>query len=312
MTDRFAGSTSISAWIAVGGCMGAVMLLLLSENLGSGFLNHLLLYTPGVDKVLHFGQSLAVFLMLYLLLWRTGLGSASRLAAAAGGALAAAGFDEIQQRWAGGRSIELADIGAGLGGITFGIGLLMHGVRRRTAMALMVCGVAAGGAITYDSYLKTRDYNQGLLAERDGRMGDARRAYLRALDAGVRHPEIYNAAAWATVESGEGDMQQAVAFAEQSLALRPANPDTLDTYGWALYRAGRAPDAVRPLEQALKAKPEIYCIHYHLGMVLLELGRREDGLRHLRLQVEQMPGTREARLSAEMLLRLEPTPGSTK
>jgi tetratricopeptide (TPR) repeat protein len=258
-----------------------------------------------VDKVLHLVQSSAIFLVLAVLLRRTSLTERSIRAVAAGGAFAAAAFDEIQQGWAGGRSMELADVAAALAGIVVGLGLLELRARPKIAAIVVVMGLTAGAGITYASYLRTRDYNRGLLAEREGRLGDALRHYQAAVANGVRHPEVYNALAWRMIESGEGDPHEAVAFAEQSLALRPGNADTLDTYGWALYHAGRAVDAVSPLEQALAEKPDIYCIHYHLGMVYLDLGRREDAVRHLRQQIELMAPTEEARLSAEVLARLE-------
>ena len=45
-------------------------------------------------------------------------------------------------------------------------------------------------------------------------------------------------------------------------------------------------------------------MHYHLAMTYLALGRREDGIRHLRLQLETNPRTDEARLAARELERL--------
>jgi tetratricopeptide (TPR) repeat protein len=292
------------AWVVASVGMGAILMLLVAENLGGGALNTLLLHLPGVDKVLHFVQSSAIFLVLVALLRRTSLTERSMRALAAGGAVAAAAFDEIQQGLVGGRSVELADVAAAIAGIVVAIGLLELRARPKIAAIVVVMGLTAGAGLTYASYLRTRDYNRGLLAEREGRLDDALRHYQAAVANGVRHPEVYNALAWRMIESGQGDPREAVAFAEHSLALRPGNADTLDTYGWALYRAGRLSDAVSPLEQALAAKPDIYCIHYHLGMVYLDLGRRDDGVRHLRQQIELMPHTEEARLSAELLARL--------
>jgi histone acetyltransferase (RNA polymerase elongator complex component) len=67
---------------------------------------------------------------------------------------------------------------------------------------------------------------------------------------------------------------------------------------------------VPPLEEALAAKPDIYCVHYHLGMAYLTTGRIELGIQHLQNQVERRPGTREAVLAREELLRRS-TPART-
>jgi tetratricopeptide (TPR) repeat protein len=288
--------------------MAVVLAGLVAENVGAGPLNELLLHLPGVDKVLHFGQSLVIFALLHWALGRAPLRGPTRVLVAVAGTLGAAVFDEVQQQWGGDRHVELADIGAGVAGVMVAAAALSWSVRPRLATAVGLGGLALAGGLTYHSYLQTRDYNRGLLAERAGRRDEAREHYLRAVAASVDNPEVYNAAAWAIADSDDADAAQAVQavhLAERSLAMRPGNADTLDTYGWSLYRAGRAADAVKPLEQAYQAKPDIYCIHYHLGMTYLALGRQDEGRTHLRRQVERMPRTREARLAADELARAD-------
>jgi tetratricopeptide (TPR) repeat protein len=279
--------------------------LLVVANLGAGTLNDLLLHLPGADKFLHFAFSLALLLLFLWALGRTSLGAGGRLAGAIAGAAMIGLVDELQQRFVAGRSVELADIGAGFSGVLVGVAWTLASGRPRLARVMAGCGLLAGGLITYESYLQTRDYNRGLLAERAGRREEALAHYRAAAAAGVRNPEAYNAAAWMILETGLGDSREAIRLAERSLAIRPDNPDALDTYGWALYRAGRAAEALIPLERALAAKPDIYCIHYHLGMAYLETGRRDEGVQHLRRQIEQLPRTVEARLSADVLARIE-------
>lgn len=301
MTCATDGSGRGTPWHVVAGGAAVVAVVLVAENLGAGVLNRLLLHLPGVDKVLHFAQSLAIFLAMYWLLGARP--RVSRVLLAAGIALGAAAFDELQQSVAGGRHIEFADIGAGLTGIVFGAGVVGPGSRRGRA-ALMAAAVAGAVALTARSYERTHDYNAGLLAESEGRYDDATRAYLRAAESGVENPDVYNAAAWALVQFGTGDPGRAVALAERSLQMRPGDPDTLDTYGWALYRAGRAADAAPVLQRAYQAKPDIYCIHYHLAMVFLALGRRDDGVRHLREQLASHPRVYESSLASAELARL--------
>ncbi len=293
-----------AAWLLVAAGLIAVLGVVLLENLGSLPLNALTLRLPGIDKVLHFMQSFAICYVLSLLLGRTGISAAGRISLAAAGALAAAGLDELQQSLRADRNVEVADIGAGAAGIVSAIAVLSFSRWRRLATVAAVVGVVAATAITYDSYLRARDYNRGLLAERAGRPEEALRHYLAGAESGVNNPEVYNAAAWLIAESPDGDPRRAVALAARSLQLRPQNPDALDTYGWSLYRAGRGAEAVAPLQAALAAKPDIYCIHYHLGMVYLSLNRREEAVQHLQQQVDLMPTTREANLAAETLTSL--------
>jgi hypothetical protein len=53
----------------------------------------------------------------------------------------------------------------------------------------------------------------------------------------------------------------------------------------------------------------MFCIHYHLGEVYLALGRAELARTHLLRQLERT-GTREAGRAAEVLARMQPSPGS--
>jgi predicted Zn-dependent protease len=46
-------------------------------------------------------------------------------------------------------------------------------------------------------------------------------------------------------------------------------PQFLDTYGWALHKAGKHDDAVAPLRKALERMPNQAVLHYHLGMIQL-------------------------------------------
>jgi tetratricopeptide (TPR) repeat protein len=294
-----------SFWVVTVLGLVGVALVVLAESLAAEPLYIATLYVPGIDKVLHFFQSGAICLIFFALLNRFKPGARMSLVVACGAALGAAVFDELQQRGTAMRTVEVADVLAGIGGISVAVALIAGARRPRLAFAAALCGLTMTSVVTYDSYLRMRDYNRGVIAEREGRPQEALRHYLQAVESNVDLPDAYNAAAWLMVESGEGSPQRAVKLAEQSLSMRPGHADTLDTYGWALRQAGRPADAVSFLEAALAARPDIYCIHYHLGVVYLDIGRRDDGLRHLRQQVERMPETREARMAADLLARVE-------
>ena len=87
------------------------------------------------------------------------------------------------------------------------------------------------------------------------------------------------------------------------MILAPDDPDIHDTYGWALHHAGRSADALPFLERAFRAKPEMFCIHYHLGVVHLALGQTEQAVANLRRQMDR-PATREAAKAKLALARL--------
>lgn len=298
--------TTTPRWVALSTAAAGVVALLVIEDLFGDALNEMLLHLPGVDKVLHFGQSMALFFVFHAVSSRLGSSPGTPIVTGVVGAFLAAVFDEFQQQWTAGRHVELADILAGMSGVAVAVAVVVARRGQRRAAGLALCGIAAGATLTYRSHLDTRDYNWGLLADRAGRRDEALRHYRAAAARGVSNPEAYNAAAWTIVDGELGDPREAVRFAERSLELRRDNPDALDTYGWALVNAGRPRDAVVPLERALADKPSLFCIHYHLAMAYLGVGRRDDGVRHLRRQVSEQPRTREAALAAKALAGLEP------
>jgi tetratricopeptide (TPR) repeat protein len=303
-------SRNVALMAAMVAAIGAVIAVVLLEALGAGAMYEVMLYFPGVDKALHLGQSFLISVGVAKVFRRMEQPLLVSLTAGAAIALIAAGFDEWQQSFRPDRQVDLADVGAGVAGVALAAGTLLRSSRPQVAVVLAAIGVASGALFIADSYQRTRSYNRGVLAERAGRRAEALQHYVAAAAEDPRNPEVYNAAAWLIAESDDGDPLQAVTLAEQSLRLRPGHPDTLDTYGWSLYRAGRAADAVSPLIAALSAKPDIYCIHYHLGVVYLQLDRRDEGVRHLQLQIVRSPSTREAELARGLLARLQKSEAS--
>lgn len=300
MTDAGGGG---ARWRLVGPTVAALAALVVAENLGARPLDQLLLYAPGIDKILHFLQSAVILRVLHVVLQRVRLAPRLRLVVASGLTLALAAFDEAQQMLAPGRHIEYADVAAGCCGAALSAALLMEARRRRIATAIGVAAVAGAAAIAFHSYTWTRDVNRGHLLQASGRHAEAHASFRRALDLGVRDAGLFNLLAWTAIEADAGEPELAVDFARQSLELEPGVPDALDTYGWALYRAGRYEEAREPLEQALAGDPSIYCIHFHLGATYLALRRRDAALTHLRRQAAEFPKTKEARLAEALLTR---------
>jgi len=157
--------------------------------------------------------------------------------------------------------------------------------------------------VTWSTHTRLLHYSRALAHERQHDFVGARTHYLKALNAGMRSASLFNELAWVQSEAGIGDPQQAVDFAWRALEMAPDNADYLDTYGWALYKAGRYQEALEPLRKAYRKKPDMYCIHYHLGAVYLALARRAEAYEHLKQQVA-LPHVREGRMAARALAQL--------
>jgi predicted Zn-dependent protease len=64
------------------------------------------------------------------------------------------------------------------------------------------------------------------------------------------------------------------------------NPALLDTYGWVLFKRGRAAEAIGPLEKAVGLAPQAQELRYHLGMAQLKVGRSAEGRKNLEAAVQ--------------------------
>jgi tetratricopeptide (TPR) repeat protein len=284
--------------VVIAGLLAAMF----AANLVGGQLNTLFLALPGIDKVLHFG----FHALLAICVRRFAIATGASVRMSAGVAIAvgviASVADETVQGFTSTRTVEFDDLMADWAGLTLGLVVTTRPLRVTTAVAgLAACVV--GVYVAYDTHLKLRDYSRGLEYERRGDFSHARTMYLQALAAGLQSPGLYNGLAWVEIESGHSDFEQAVVWGATALAMRPENADFLDTYGWALHHAGRSAEAISYLERAYQTKPQMFCIHYHLGLAYLATGRSDLAVSHLRQQL-LLPNTRESAKAKETLARI--------
>ena len=279
-----------------------VALTLVGANVFGRELNALFLRLPGVDKVLHACGSALVFVLAERALRGLVAARGRRAMVAAAAAAALAFGDEALQAMMPGRSVEPGDIAAGLAGVVIG---WVAACRPAAGVAWPALAVAVlvAGATTVETHGRLREYTRALHYERQHDFARARTHYLRALEGGLRTAAAYNGLSWVTVESG-GDAREAVGYARAALDLEPDNADFLDTYGWALHRAGRSVEALTFLQQAYAASPNMFCIHYHLGAAYLASGDERRAIDHFRRQLE-FRGTREAGFAQQALAGLE-------
>jgi VanZ family protein len=265
-----------------------VLAVVLIEAVGLVFgeaVNAIATRVPGTDKILHFSGFALLSLTLTPVVqrWLPGLGSPGLIVSLVL-ALVAVG-DEAGQIFNPARSVDVGDLAAGWCGLAVAGCWRWRRQRPVLAVAVGVTAFAIAAGITMTSMARQRHLYAAVRFERVGDFAGARREYLAAISAGVRTAHVYNQLGWVEIESGVGDPAAAVRYSAQALAMRPNDPDVWDTHGWALHHVGRSAEALGYLERAYAAKPDIFCINYHLGEVLVKLGQIEKARFHYRKQL---------------------------
>ncbi|MGG5821221.1 tetratricopeptide repeat protein [Falsiroseomonas sp. HW251] len=132
-------------------------------------------------------------------------------------------------------------------------------------------------------------YARGIANDRAGRWARAEADFQRALQLSPEQPYVMNYLAYTWVERGT-NLQEARRMLERAVELRPNDGNIVDSLGWALFKLGDMPGAVRWMERAVELEPRNAVILDHLGDVYWAVGRRNEArfqwLRALRADPE--------------------------
>jgi len=101
-----------------------------------------------------------------------------------------------------------------------------------------------------------------------------------------------------------GNLDEALAFAQNARRMAPDNPTVADTLGWVYYKKelfGRAFPLLEEASGKLRKNPSV---RFHYGMVLLKKGKKKKGLGELKTALslsKEFNGAREAREILKMV-----------
>ncbi|QEL63883.1 hypothetical protein OTERR_04070 [Oryzomicrobium terrae] len=117
-------------------------------------------------------------------------------------------------------------------------------------------------------------YDSALLAERMGKVELSETRLKKLIAIQPDHAHAYNALGYSYAERNVR-LGEARRLIEKAVELAPEDPFIIDSLGWVLFRQGDLPGALVQLQKAyaLRADPEIAA---HLGEVLWGLGRQDE------------------------------------
>lgn len=116
-------------------------------------------------------------------------------------------------------------------------------------------------------------YLRGVALERAGRWDRAEPDLQQALKLAPNEPEVLNYLGFGWANRFQ-NLDQALDLLQKAAALRPRSGEIRDSLGWAKYRLGKYPDAVRDLERAVSLAPAEPDINDHLGDAYWQVGRK--------------------------------------
>lgn len=119
---------------------------------------------------------------------------------------------------------------------------------------------------------------QGSALQELGRMQEAVQVLREGQRMNPGHPTLQNNLGYLLLEMNDGQLNEASALIEASLKQEPKNGNTMDSWGWALFKQGRFKESEDILRKASELSPFSPEIRKHLGETLLSLGRLEEAL----------------------------------
>jgi tetratricopeptide (TPR) repeat protein len=139
--------------------------------------------------------------------------------------------------------------------------------------------------------------NLGSALAKEGRSGEAKPLFVRALELNPTYPEAQNNLGGALYSQGR--MEEALEHFAEAVRLKPDYAAAHLNLGLTLHNRGRLDQAIGQYLEALRLNPADAEAHNHLGAALLSRGRPQEAIGHFREALRLRPGYIEAQRNLE-------------
>ena len=120
-------------------------------------------------------------------------------------------------------------------------------------------------------------FARALALEQLGRWKEAEADLVEALRLRPTDAEILNHLGYSWIDRGER-LNEALAMVQKAVERNPRSGAMIDSLGWAYFRMGNYPTAVRRLEQAVELQAGDPDINNHLGDAYWMVGRKDEAV----------------------------------
>ena len=142
-----------------------------------------------------------------------------------------------------------------------------------------------------------------LALDSSGRKQEARVAYEQCLKLDPRNGVALNNLAYLLTENN-GDLDQALTYAQRAKQLLPALNEISDTLGWIYLKKQLTDNAVETFKEIVQKQPTHSTYRYHLGMAYAQKGDRLKAIQELREAAKNHPPKDEEDKIKQLLQKL--------
>lgn len=156
-------------------------------------------------------------------------------------------------------------------------------------------------AIQRDPLYEEAHYNLGLAYDKKGRTDDAVRELFTAIQIHPRHAQAHNNLG--IIYGREGRTEDAI---QEFLIVKQLTPNAVKAYnnlGIMYAREGRTDDAVKEFAAAIRLNPDYADAHYNLGITYRTQGSFDEAVREFQTVLRLKPDHAGARKKLESMLR---------
>jgi tetratricopeptide (TPR) repeat protein len=136
-----------------------------------------------------------------------------------------------------------------------------------------------------------------------GRKQEAKLAYEQCLKLDPRHGVCLNNLAFLLAENN-GDLDQALTYAQRAKQLLPSLYEVSDTLGWIYLKKQLTDNAIESFKDIVAKQPTLSTYRYHLGMAYAQKGDRPKAIQELTTAAKSNPSKEEGDKIKALLTKL--------
>ncbi|MGI9400061.1 MAG: tetratricopeptide repeat protein [Rhizobiaceae bacterium] len=144
-------------------------------------------------------------------------------------------------------------------------------------------------------------YRRGIAYERTDQWEKAEPNFKKSLELLPNQPDVLNYLGYSWVDMGI-NLDEGMDMIRKAVELKPRSGFIVDSLGWAHYKLGNYPEAVKELERAVNLMPEDPVVNDHLGDAYWKVGRKLEATFQWNHALASKP-TLEERIKIEAKLR---------